>query len=313
MTVGRLTKPFFVSLFVWAVLFGAPAFAKVPSVMVSLLPIHSLVQGVMGDLGEAELLLSGGASPHGFSLKPSQVRALARADLVIRVSADLETFLNKPLSTLSNEAKIVILIDTDGLQLFEIREGGDWEAHEEEAQEAEGRHAPDPHIWLSPENATRIVRRIAEELTALDPENAAQYHANATRLEEQIAEIDQEIASKLKPLRDKPYLVFHDAYQYFEKHYGLRPVGSVTVNPEISPGARRISEIRQNIGVSGALCLFSEPQFEPPLVEVLLEGTQVRRGELDPVGASLAPGPDAYVQLLHNMAKSLQSCLEPNG
>ena len=174
MTVGRLTKPLLVSLFVWAVLFGAPAFAKVPSVMVSLLPIHSLVQGVMGDLGEAELLLPGGASPHGFSLKPSQVRALARADLVIRVSADLETFLNKPISTLSNEAKIVILIDTDDLQLFEIREGGDWEAHEEEAQEAEGRHAPDPHIWLSPKNATTIVWRIAEELAALDAGNAKQ-------------------------------------------------------------------------------------------------------------------------------------------
>ena len=324
-----------------ALLAGATmAAAEAPKVVVSLKPLHSLVAGVMGELGAPFLLVQGAGSPHSYSLRPSEARAIENADLVIWVGPDMETFLRKPLGALAGRARIVALGEADGVTLLETREGGAWEAHEHEEhadeehseeehaesgheeheheEHAEADHdehehehgARNMHIWLDPANAAAMVRAVQAALSELDPRNAARYGANAGGLEAKIAALDGELTESLAAVKDRPFVVFHDAYQYFEQHYGLNGVGSITLDPDQAPGARRLTELRHRIEELGAVCVFSEPQFEPALVETLTEGLPVRTGALDPLGAALPAGEAAYFALMRDLADSLASCLE---
>ncbi|MCG5501018.1 zinc ABC transporter substrate-binding protein, partial [Ectothiorhodospira lacustris] len=163
--------------------------------------------------------------------------------------------------------------------------------------------------WLSPENATRIVRHVAGVLADEDPDHAVRYEENRDRILARLGALDAELQARLTPVRGHPFIVFHDAYQYFERHYGLTPAGSVTVDPSRPAGARRVQEIRQRIQETDAICVFSEPQFRPAIVETLIDGTGARTGVLDPLGAELPAGVESYYRLLENLGQSLVSCL----
>lgn len=296
---------------------GCPAGAtEPPKVVASFVPIHSLVAGVMEGIGRPEVLVRGNASPHTYQLKPSDARALERADLIIWVGESLEVFLGKPIRTLGSHAHVLELDDVPGIDPLPARRGGAWEPDENdterEAAEAGHAHGPiDPHLWLDPARAARMVDAITGSLSELDPSHAAAYRANAERLKARLASLDAELKTKLAPLAHIPYIVFHDAYQYFEARYGLAAVGSVTVAPGREPGAKRLMEIRRKIRTLGARCVFNEPQFEPALVRTLIEGTKACTGILDPEGAGLTPGPEAYFQLLGKLGDSLATHLAP--
>ena len=172
-----------------------------------------------------------------------------------------------------------------------------------------GDQAHNPHIWLDPKNAIVAVDQIAQALAKADPDHAGQYETNAAKLKQKLTALDAELTELTKPLHGQPYLVFHDAYPYFESRYGLNPVGAITVSPERQPGAKRIGQIRAKVRELGAVCIFAEPQFEPKLIGTIVDGTQSRSGVLDPLGASLEPGPDLYFTLMRNMAQALGDCL----
>ena len=192
-------------------------------------------------------------------------------------------------------------------------EHGDHAEHEGHDDHAGHNHGPvDMHIWLTPDNARPMLAAIVEALSAEDPANAARYAANSEQLLTELADLDAEIAARLAPVGSKPYVVFHDAYQYFEAHYGLQPVGAISVNPERAPGAKRLAELREVIAERDAVCVFSEPQFEPAVVATIVEGTAAKSGELDPLGADLPVGPDSYAALLRGLADSLVTCLTPS-
>lgn len=291
--------------------------ASAPNVVVSIKPIHSLVAGVMQGVAEPQLLVKGG-SPHGYVLRPSEARMLANADLVIWVGPALEGFLEKSLATLGHRAQQLELLETLHDQLLPLREGGSWEEHGHEksgghqhAQTADTTSSADPagernaHLWLSPRLAIKIVAQTASRLSEIDPARQASYQTNAHRLQQRLIALDRQLADKLTPVKTVPYIVFHDAYQYFEAAYGLNVVGSITVDPERQPGARRISEIRRKIKSLDARCVFNEPQFEPRLVATIIEGTGARSGVLDPLGAELPAGPETYFQLLNQLADNL--------
>ncbi len=285
-----------------------------PQVVASILPIHSLVAGVMQDITEPELLLRGGSSPHDYRLRPSDVRTLNQADVVFWVGAELETVLARPLA--QAPAQAVALMDTPGMELLPLREGGLWEAHDHGHGHGHDHHHhhhgdEDAHIWLEPGRAALMVEHIATVLSEHDPTHAEQYQHNAASVIARLHALEDEIVATLASVRTIPYIVFHDAYQYFEDRFGTLAVGSITLNPERRPGARRIIDIRQRIAERGASCVFSEPQFEPTLVTTLIEGTEARSGVLDPLGATLTPGPDAYFHLLNGLAEALRECLEP--
>ena len=319
----------------WAVvaagLIGLAAFplsaaqADVPKVVTSIKPIDSLVAGVMGDLGTPRLLVQGGASPHSYALKPSDAQALDEADIVFRVSENLETFLNHPLETLSGKAEVVDLAEAEGVQTLAFRKGAIWEEdehhhhddgddHAEKAGgEAEHNHhdhsGTDPHVWLDPANARAMVNEIAKVLTAADPDHADTYSANAAQLNGRLMRLQEKIADELAPVQGRPFIVFHDGYHYFEHRFGVEAAGAVAVDPERQPGAARVREIRDRITKSGAICIFTEPQFRPQLVTTLIDGTSARAGVLDPLGADVKPGPGAYETMMGNLAANLHDCL----
>jgi len=316
-----------------SILFGATAASAAPDVVVSIKPIHSLVAAVLEGVGEPTLIVEGAASPHTFTMKPSNARAVQQADLVFWMGPNMEAFLEKPLEALASDATVIELDEAQGLTKLPFREGGAFEAHDHGEHEEAGHgedhdhdhdheehsgetdeHSHDhgefdTHLWLDPSNAKAMAVAIEKALSAADPENAKAYGANLEALSQKIDALDREIAGMVAPVKDKPFVVFHDAYQYFEDHYGVRVVGSITVSPEIMPGAERVREIQDRIKTLGAACVFAEPQFEPKLIQVVTEGTDARSGTLDPEGATLAAGPDLYFELMRSIATSLNECL----
>lgn len=315
-----------------AIAIGAlPAWAEAPKVVVSIKPIHSLVASVMHGVGEPVLLVRGGASPHSYTMKPSDAKALSAADLVVWVGPEMEGFLEKPLKANAPKATRLTLMEQKGMTLLQTREGGAWEAHDHghEAHGHDGHGHKDhdhkdhahsgqddddhdelnTHIWLDPANARAIVTATADALATRDPANAEAYRTNADRTLQAIDALDTELKATLAPLKDKPFVVFHDAYQYFEARYDLSAVGSITVSPDRRPSAKRLSAIRAKIAGLNAACVFAEPQFEPTLVRTVVEGTKARTGVLDPEGADLPEGEALYPALLRNLAASLRGCL----
>jgi zinc transport system substrate-binding protein len=280
-----------------------PAWAA-PTVLVTVKPVHSLVAGVMAGIGDPALLLPAGATPHSYSLRPSDARKLARADLVIRIGPVLEGFLDRPLANIARRARVITLMRDAKMRLIRHPAQDGPDTHRDNAQlEA------DPHIWLDPENSRRIVRRVAQALTRLDPDNRARYAANSEQLLARIGRLDRALSTTLAPIRETPYIVFHDGYRYFERYYRLNRVAAITVSPERAPGARRLRRIRDVIRVAGVKCVFTEPQFSPALARALMRGTDARRGILDPLGVAVPPGPDAWFDIMRGLAASLRRCL----
>ncbi|KGE00645.1 zinc ABC transporter substrate-binding protein ZnuA [Rhizobium sp. YS-1r] len=323
-------KPVPLSLLSAATFFAsAAASAAAPDVVVSIKPIHSLVASIMKGVAEPKLIVQGAASPHTFSLKPSNAAAIESADVIFWVGPGIEAFLEKPLKALASSATVVELEDAPGLEKLPFREGGAFEAHdhEHEGEEAHGhddhdhdeeQHAGhedhdhgefDTHLWLDPMNTKAIAAEIEKTLVEADPANAATYQANGASLLKQIDALDAELKATIAPVKDKPFIVFHDAYQYFEHRYGVRVAGSITVSPETMPGAERVNQIHKKVTELGATCVFAEPQFEPKLVAVVTEGTPARSGTLDPEAATLKEGPDLYFELMRGLASAMKNCL----
>ena len=296
------------------------------NVVASIKPIHSLVSAVMDGVGTPFLIIDGAGSPHTYALKPSQAEQLQDADLIFWVGHDLETFLEKPIEGIATKATSIALIDAHDVTKIEFREGGAFDEHDHDDHDDHDNHSDDkdhdnhddhdgfdPHVWLDPVNAKALVHEIEEALSEADPQNAKSYEENATNVMVQLDQLVEEITLELAPVKDKGYIVFHDAYQYFEVRFGVAAVGSLTVSPEVMPGARRVSELQSKVRSFNTTCVFSEPQFEPKLVATITENTNARTGILDPLGASVDSGKEHYFSLIRNMARSLKTCLSANG
>jgi zinc transport system substrate-binding protein len=296
--------------------------AAAPNVVVSIKPIHSLVAAIMQGVGEPKLIVEGAASPHTYNMKPSNAAALQNADLIFWIGHGMEAFLEKPLSAVASKAAVVTLEDAPGLHKLKFREGGvfepeaDEDDHEhgggDDAAHDDGDHdlqGYDTHLWLDPMNAKAFAQEIERRLVQVDPENAQRYQRNALDLMKKLDALDTELKASLEPVRHKPFIVFHDAYQYFEHRYHVTVAGSITVSPETMPGAERIAEIHKKVADLGATCVFAEPQFEPKLLKVVTEGTKAHTGVLDPEAGALDPSPDLYFQLMRGLSGSLKDCL----
>lgn len=288
---------------VFGIFLAVPTHAA-PQILATLKPVHSLVAAVMNGVGTPDLLIGGALSEHSYALKPSDAQKLQKADLIFEVGPDMETYLSGPLA--SAGAKVIVLERAPGVKLQPARRGGLWgEAGED--------HGPaDPHIWLDPQNAIAMTKAIAAALAKIDPAHAGLYQRNSEQQQSALAALDRELAATLAPVKDKHYLVFHDAYHYFEARYGLSPMGAVTVSPDRPVGARRLSALHDAVAEGKALCLFREPQFPPKLIDTLDADTKAKIGVLDPLGAALTPGVDLYPKLMRDLAQSLRACLTKN-
>jgi zinc transport system substrate-binding protein len=306
-----------------AMIAAPSAFAATPNVVVSIKPIHSLVASVMKGVGEPKLIVEGAASPHTYNMKPSNAAALQNADLIFWIGHGMEAFLEKPLEALGSKATVVTLEEAPGLTKLKFREGGVFEPEAEEEDHDhpagteevhdDGDHdheGNDVHLWLDPMNAKAMTAEIEKQLVQADAEHAATYQKNAAELMGKLDALDSEMKTTLEPVKHKPFIVFHDAYQYFEHRYGVKVAGSITVSPENMPGAERVREIHQKVEELGATCVFAEPQFEPKLVRVVSEGSKAKPGVLDPEAGALTEGPDLYFTMMRGIATSLTTCLK---
>jgi len=351
-----------------ATLMAGTAMADVPRVAVDIAPVHSLVARVMQGVGEPSLIVQPGASPHEYSLRPSEAGALQDADIVFWVGEDLTPWMAGAVETLAGEADVTTLLEVDGVTLLDFREGALFEAHshdhgdhdhhheehaeveahdhdheehaeaethdhdhdhEEHADEHDHDHeheehaeaeahdhdhdhahgAHDPHAWLSPDNAVVWLDAIAAKLSAADPDNAGAYFGNAAAAKQELAAVSAEINATLEPVRGMSFVVFHDAYQYFETAFDFPASGAISLSDATDPSPARIAEIQGRIAEEGIDCVLAEPQFDPGIVATVMDGTEASTAVLDPLGSDLEPGPDLYPQLLRNLATSLAGCL----
>ena len=293
------------------------------SVVTSIKPLHSLTSYIMEGVGEPELIIDGVASPHNFQIKPSHAKMLQNADLVIWIGEDLESFLPTALKSIPKDAVVFELLDQSGLKKLKFREknifeGHDDHGHDEHAKKEDdhdnhghddhghGHGSFDPHIWLDPANAKVIVKKITNQLSKIDKDNASKYKANSKKVIKDLDGLIKEVKNEIN--KDASFVVFHDAYQYFEKRFGLSVIGALTVNPDVMPGAEQLSEIREVIEHEKAKCIFSEPQFNPNIINSIASDTGVKTGVLDPLGANIDKGKNMYFDLIKDMSNSLKDC-----
>lgn len=284
-----------------------PAQAEPPKVLVSIKPLHSLVASVMQGVAEPGLIVSGNSSPHGYTMRPSDARALEQAKLIIWVGKEFETWLERPLSKRQDTLSMMSL---PGLTRLDTREGGVWEPHAHDHGDHHDEHdETDGHVWLDTGNATLLVKAVSDRLSALDPAHASRYAANAEATRQRLAALDSDLKARLAPLAQRPYVVFHDAHQYFEARYGLSPAGAITVDPERHPGAKRMAALRERLKSAKAACVFGEPGTPTATARNLSESTGIRLGQLDPEGLLVESGPESYFQQMQGLATAIAECL----
>ena len=330
--------PFILSILSFLTIF-APANAEI-KVVTSIKPIHSLASYLMDGVAKPDLIVDGYSSPHGFALKPSHAKMLQNADIIFWVGEDIESFLEKPLKSIAKKAEKIELMEIKGLTKLKFRERNIFEGHDDHGHKEDGHddHAKkeddhghdedghkddghddhghgheghahgefDPHIWLDPMNAKVILSEMAEHLIENDKKNEAKYKANLKKAHKDLDKLTKKVKSELN--KDFKSIVFHDAYQYFEKRFGVNILGAFTVNTDVMPGAEQLAEIREIIEHDKVSCIFSEPQFNPDIIKAVAKDSNVVTGVIDPLGATLDPGKDLYFDLIVNMSKSFKGC-----
>ena len=305
--------------------FFTPANAEI-KVVASIKPIHSLASYLMDGIAKPDLIVDGYASPHGFAMKPSHAKMLQNADLIFWVGEDLESFLEKPLSSIAKKAEKIELMETKGLLVLKFRErnifdehdhddhghddhGKKEDDHDDHGHDDHDGHAHgefDPHIWLDPINAKAMLNEMAEHLIENDPKNEAKYKSNLAKALQEIDKLTIDVMTDLSS--SVASIVFHDAYQYFEKRFNVNILGAFTVNTDVMPGAEQLAEIREIIEHDKVACVFSEPQFNPDIIKAVAKDMNIKTGVVDPLGATLDPGKDLYFNLIRNMSASFKGC-----
>ena len=311
--------------------------SETTGIITTIQPITSLVSAVIGNTGKTISLIPTEISPHEYKLKPSDIKKLQNGNIIFYVSDHLETSITKVFENLPKNIKSINLMEDAGIKHLAIRDNEAWERHDhrhghgdhhdhdKKAKEHDDheheKHAKkhnddenhekedDVHIWLSPDNAVKIIKKVNKELSLYFPENAKTYNKNTNQMIKKINELEVELKNELSGIKDKPYIVFHDAYQYFETSFGLNAAGSVALEGDIASSPKQISIIKDKIVKLKASCVFQEPQFDSKLVKIVVEGTNAQIGTLDPLGVNIKSGENFYLQLLKNMAKSLKDCL----
>ena len=308
-------------------------------VVTSIKPLHSLASYLMDGVGKPDLIVDGYASPHGFAMKPSHAKMLQNADLIFWVGEDLESFLEKPLSSIAKKAEKIELMEIKGLNVLKFRERNIFDEHDHDDHDDHGKkeddhddhdhdeHAKkeehddhddhddheghahgeyDPHIWLDPMNAKVILNEMVEHLIENDAKNAAKYKSNLKKALKEIDKLNKDVKAELS--KSTASIVFHDAYQYFEERYDVNILGAFTVNTDVMPGAEQLAEIREIIEHDKVTCVFSEPQFNPDIIKAVAKDMNIKTGVIDPLGATLDPGKDLYFKLIRNMSASFKGC-----
>ncbi|GAW44965.1 zinc ABC transporter substrate-binding protein ZnuA [Photobacterium damselae] len=304
-----------------AMIFSSLATAHELNVVTTVQPLNLIVSELTAGVAHSEAILPAGTSPHDYALRPSDVKKIKNADLVIWVGPQLESFLKK---VLQGNSKNLALTEQAGI---DFRHYGEEDEHEHEHEEyhhedgmenAEHDHHDhehhhegiDPHVWLGPKQAIEVAKVITQQLVKQDPLHKEQYEANLSCFTSEVNQTITQLTNELKPLAGHGYYVFHDGYGYFEEQFGLKNLGHFTVEPDRRPGAKTLMNIRQALQAHQAYCVFSEPQFSPAVVDSVVNGTEVKVGTLDPMATGIVAGKGGYVRFLQQLGQSFTKCLK---
>ena len=317
-------KTFFAKFitYIFAVLFAGSLAANAEiKVVTTIKPLHSLISNVMDGVGEPSLIIEGSTSPHSFVLKPSHAKMIEQADIIFWIGEDIETFMEKPLESIAKNAKKISFMELTSIEKLKFREEnifdhddhddhghGEDKDHDDHGHGHEGHHHGefDGHIWLDPANAKEMLHEIAHELADLDPDNASKYESNADQTIKSIDKMIKDIDTNIN--KDAKFIVFHDAYQYFETRFGVMTAGALTLNTDVLPGAKQISEIQEVITERDIKCIFSEPQFNPKIIETIAQDTGIKTGVLDPLGSIFDANKMQYFKLINDLGNKLKDC-----
>ena len=282
-------------------------------VVTTIKPIHSLVAGVMDGLGSPSLIVDGSNSPHNFSLKPSHAKMIEDAEIIFWVGEDLETFMIKSLESIANNATKVSFMDLDNITKLKFKEENilevegyddDHDDHDDHYKHADGEF--DAHIWLDPKNAIEIVNEIAKTLSLKDPNKKNVYYSNAEKLNHSLNELIKKINLSIN--KDARFIVFHDAYQYFEKRFDVSSAGALILNEEALPSAKKVSEIHKIIKKQNINCIISEPQFNPNIIKSIAQDSSILTRSFDPLGSSFDTNKNLYFEMILSLSNSLKDC-----
>ncbi|MEM7505480.1 MAG: zinc ABC transporter substrate-binding protein [Pseudomonadota bacterium] len=292
-------------------LVGVTARAEVPRVVADIAPVHSLVARVMKGAGAPDLLMPAGTSPHDHALKPSTALALAQADLIFWIGPELTPWLKRAVSSLGSEARSVAFLSNGQIETLARREDAAFktDGHDHDHDHSHDHGAPDPHLWLDPRNGSEMLGIIAAALSEADPVNAALYASNAADAMGELQSLEGEISEMLSPLQDRGFLVFHDAYHYFEDRFALKAAGAVAPSDGAQPGPARVASLRKMVREGGVVCVFSEPQLDARALRLVAADAGLKAGVLDPLGIGVTPGPALYPQVLRGLAVAMRDCL----
>jgi len=299
---------------VLSVLLSLPLVAKAQvKIVTSIKPLHSLASIVTEGISTPSLIIDGLASPHDFQLRPSKVRMLQNADLILWVGDDLETFLVKPLRNIDSN-KLISVMEMPDLTLLPLREHVDFskDEHDHAHKGKHGDEHADPHVWLDPNNATVIVQNLAQRLAELDAENAQTYKENANTFAQKVVELNTQVQTLITPIQNSKFFIFHDAIHYFEDAFGIFASQAITPSIEQKVGAKRVRQLQSAFRQNSIECVFVEPQASKKLVELAVKGSYTKIAEVDVTGVRLSEGPDLYRQLILNMATVMNTCLSPS-
>ena len=336
-------KTFFAKFitYIFAVLFAGSLAANAEiKVVTTIKPLHSLISNVMDGVGEPSLIIEGSTSPHSFVLKPSHAKMIEQADIIFWIGEDIETFMEKPLESIAKNAKKISFMELTSIEKLRFREEnnfdhddhghgedkdhddhghgekkdhddhghGEDKDHDDHGPGHEGHHHGefDGHIWLDPANAKEMLHEIAHELADLDPDNASKYESNADQAIKSIDKMIKDIDTKIN--KDAKFIVFHDAYQYFETRFGVMTAGALTLNTDVLPGAKQISEIQKVITERDIKCIFSEPQFNPKIIETIAQDTGIKTDIVDPIGSIFDANKMQYFKLINDLGNKLKDC-----
>jgi zinc transport system substrate-binding protein len=297
-----------------SVLLATSLKAEVPRVAVDIAPVHGMVSQVMAGIGRPDLVIPPGASPHGYAMRPSEARALSQADLVIWIGPALTPWMEEPLEALASDAQRLTLADVPGLTRHPMRQGAAFDAHDHGHDHGHGddhgdEAVLDPHLWLDPENAIVWLAAIADTLASIDPDHAEDYRANAKRAQADLGVLADQLKADLDVVKGRPFIVFHDAYHYFEARFGIEAVAAITLGDAGTASAARLRQVRDMVRDTGASCALAEPAASAGLIEAVSDSAEIRVVELDPLGLGISLGPEFYPSLLKLASGALVTCL----
>ncbi len=300
------------------------ALTEAPKVVVDIAPVHSLVSMVMKGVGEPTLIIPANASPHDYTLRPSAAKALQNADIIFWMGSSLTPWLDRATTTLMKDAQMIALLDTEDTIILEVRDEltfdadhGDHDEHEDhdehkdhvsEHKDGHEHHGIDPHAWLSAKNASVWLSVIAAHLSEIDPKNKETYKTNAAVGQKDLTDLATDISKTLNGVQGRSFIVYHDAFQYFENDFNFTAAGAISPSDAAPVSPARIAAIRSMIEKEGIDCILSEPQYSQGLIQSVSSGTEVNLGFIDAIGAGITIGPDLYNTLMRNMAKTFADC-----